>query len=418
MTDALLNAGFASRPASLPPGGSARPAPREQRLRAVGDDLGPIVWRGLFLTIVTLGIYRFWYRTNLRRWYWRNTIVDGDGLEYRGTPKELFIGFLIALAVTLPLYFAGALTALFIASETAGNLVTLGGLLLLGTLAQYGAYRARRFRLTRTVWRGLRFDQTGSPWRYAGQSLLWGAATLLTAGLALPAFRRALEAMKIANTRFGSAEGRFSTPLGGLMLRWAPIWLLLFLLVLTGLAAFGVAAEAPEGSLRQLRAAGLGIASMVGAVAAFFALWPLYRAAEFRLFTAGSALGPVKFRSDLGAAALYGMYIRFGLVALSLLAVGGALALFTLGAVFAGMQMQGRGTGAGVFALLMAIYLGGVYVFMALKELMLNLPFWRRATESVTAIGLADAAGVIARHGDAESATGEGFADAIDFGGV
>jgi uncharacterized membrane protein YjgN (DUF898 family) len=418
MTDAALQTETPGRPASLPPGGSVRQGPAEARLQATGRDLGPLVWRGLFLTIVTLGIYRFWYRTDLRRWYWRNTIVDGDGLEYRGTPRELFIGFLIALAVTLPLYFAGALAALFIVSEEAGNIVTLIGLALLGVLAQYGAYRARRFRLTRTVWRGLRFDQTGSPWRYAMRSVLWGFATLLTGGLLLPLFRRALEAMKIENTRFGTADGRFSTPVTALMLRWVPIWLLLLALTVFGLLALDAAVHEDNDPLRQTRAAGMGFAGLLGAVVAFLVLWPLYRAAEFRLFTGGSALGPVSFSSDLRAASLYGMYIRFGLIAIALVLVGGGLALVVLGALFTGMQVRGANPGIGAAALLIGIYLAGVYVFMALKELMLNQPFWRRATESVMVFGLADAAGVIARHGDTESATGEGLADAIDFGGV
>jgi hypothetical protein len=126
----------------------------------------------------------------------------------------------------------------------------------------------------------------------------------------------------------------------------------------------------------------------------------------------------VSFSSDLRAASLYGMYIRFGLIAIALVLVGGGLALVVLGALFTGMQVRGANPGIGAAALLIGIYLAGVYVFMALKELMLNQPFWRRATESVMVFGLADAAGVIARHGDTESATGEGLADAIDFCGV
>jgi uncharacterized membrane protein YjgN (DUF898 family) len=387
-------------------------------IRAEGNNLAPLVWRGLFLTIITLGIYRFWYRTDLRRWYWRNTVVGGDGFEYRGTPKELFIGFLIALSITLPLYFAGTLAALFIASEMTTNAITVLGLLILTVLAQYGAYRARRFRMTRTVWRGLRFDQKGSPWRYAAVSLLWFLATVMTVGLTLPLFRRSIEAMKVRNTRFGSAEGRFDAPIGRLMLRWLPSWIgLAIAIVIAAYFAFEASGE-DAASDEQGIAIALFMAALLGGLLVLALCWPFYRAAEFRTFTGGSSIGPVTFRSDLAASSLYGMYIGFALVLLALGIAGlliGAAFLSTIVAVF---QSSGRGAmGLGVVGLALA-YLGGVYLFMALKELMLNRGFWRRAAESVTVMGLDQVGAVLATAVEADSGAGEGLADAIDFGGV
>src|SRR5256885_16772781 len=63
-----------------------------------------ILIRGGLLMIVTLGIYRFWLTTDIRRFLWANTEIAGDRLEYVGTPRELPIGFLIALAVPFPLH--------------------------------------------------------------------------------------------------------------------------------------------------------------------------------------------------------------------------------------------------------------------------------------------------------------------------
>lgn len=386
------------------------------------EPLAPLVWRGLLLTIVTLGIYRFWYRTELRRWYWRNTLVAGDGFEYRGTPKELFIGFLIALAVTLPLYFAATLAALFIAGETTANVITGLVVLVVTILAQYGAYRSRRFRMTRTVWRGLRLDQTGSAWRYAGVSVAWALAVAATGGLLLPLFRRSVEAMKIRHTVFGTAEGAFSAPLGGLMLRWVPIWLALAALAGLGAYAFAVGAVLDEGSELQAIAVGSGLLLACGAVLVFFLLWPIYRAAEFRIFTAGSALGPLTFRSDLRARSLYGMYILFGLM-MSLLA-GVALVLlagltFAFGRIIFESGGGVRPPGTAPFIIGGAfLYLCGAYAFMVAKELLLNRPFWRRAAGSITVEGLERLEGVMARPATEENALGEGFADALDFGGV
>ena len=52
----------------------------------------------LLLTIVTLGIYRFWAKTRIRRYLWSQTEFLGDRFEYTGTGKELLIGFLIVFA--------------------------------------------------------------------------------------------------------------------------------------------------------------------------------------------------------------------------------------------------------------------------------------------------------------------------------
>jgi uncharacterized membrane protein YjgN (DUF898 family) len=415
MTDTLAAAPAAPVPPP-PPAGAADRA----RIATTGADLRGLVWRGQLLTIATLGIYRFWYRTDLRRWYWRNTIVGGDGFEYRGTPKELFVGFLIALAVTLPLYFAGALAALFLASEAAGNVVTMIGLSILAVLAQYGAYRSRRFRMTRTVWRGLRFDQQGSAWRYAFVSLGWFLLALATLGLLFPLFRRSTEAMKIRNTRFGTAQGRFDAPVGALVLRWLPCWLPMMLAALAAIQAFYVGVNAEDESVEQAVAMLRGLAFSSASIALFIVTWPLYRAAEFRVFTSGSAIGPVSFVSDLRASALYGVYLRFAVVVIGLGIAAAALIGLLFAGVFIAMRDGGARLDVGAPAIAGAAlaYLGGIYVFMALKELMLSQAFWRRACASVTVAGLHAVDGVVATTTADESATGEGLADALDFGGV
>src|SRR5262250_2049960 len=60
--------------------------------------------RGAALLMVTLGIYRFWLATDVRRFLWSNTEIAGEALEYTGTPLELLIGFLVAIAILIPIY--------------------------------------------------------------------------------------------------------------------------------------------------------------------------------------------------------------------------------------------------------------------------------------------------------------------------
>ena len=114
--------------------------------------------------MLTLGIYRFWFATDVRRYLWSNTEIGGETLEYTGLATELLGGFLIAVTIVGPLYTAIATAAL--ALETARRRLRPSALLLV-MLSQFGLFRARRYRLTRTVLRGVRFDQHGSAWRYA-----------------------------------------------------------------------------------------------------------------------------------------------------------------------------------------------------------------------------------------------------------
>ena len=67
-------------------------------------ELLPIVLLNALLNILTLGFYRFWARTRVRRFLWGNTALLGDRFEYTGTGAELLKGFLFVLfAVLLPI---------------------------------------------------------------------------------------------------------------------------------------------------------------------------------------------------------------------------------------------------------------------------------------------------------------------------
>src|SRR5882762_295038 len=127
--------------------------------------------RGAALELVTVGFYRFWLVTDIRRHLWSSTAVDGDAAEYTGKAKELLIGFLFALAIFAPMYLVYFLIGLEAERLQAFASAPLG--LFFFLFAQFAIYRARRYRLTRTVWRGVRFWMTGSGWSYAWRAGLW-----------------------------------------------------------------------------------------------------------------------------------------------------------------------------------------------------------------------------------------------------
>src|SRR6476469_6925655 len=162
------------------------PAPPPNGARFLGDERAfwRLLIRGAALLFVTLGIYQFWLATDVLRALWSTTEIAGDGLEYIGTARELLLGFLIAIALLVPLnvvFFLSAFSRSWL-SQISGLLA----LIVLALLGQFAVYRARRYRLTRTVYRGIRFHQTGSAWRYAICAIFWWGMIGATLGLAYP----------------------------------------------------------------------------------------------------------------------------------------------------------------------------------------------------------------------------------------
>src|SRR6059036_2785480 len=115
----------------------------------------------ILLTLVTLGFYRFWGKVKIRRYILSQTAFEGDRFGYHGTGKELLLGFVKALLfVGLPiaaLSWAGQLTE--------DTLIQVGARLLTSSLVMVfipiATVGARRYRLSRTSWRGIRFSFRG-----------------------------------------------------------------------------------------------------------------------------------------------------------------------------------------------------------------------------------------------------------------
>ena len=100
-------------PPAMPVPPVPAPPPLPASLEFTGERNGflHLVARGAGLELVTLGFYRFWLVTDIRRHLWSNTVIDGDAAEYTGRGRELLIGFLIALAILVPIYLAYFLSA-------------------------------------------------------------------------------------------------------------------------------------------------------------------------------------------------------------------------------------------------------------------------------------------------------------------
>lgn len=106
----------------------------------------------LLLTVATLGIYSAWAKTRRLQYFYRNTQLAGASFDFRGDPKAILRGRILAAVVLAAYHYA------FGFSLHAG-MVTIA-LLLVGL--PFMMRSALRFRLSNTVYRGLPFGFSGS----------------------------------------------------------------------------------------------------------------------------------------------------------------------------------------------------------------------------------------------------------------
>lgn len=205
----------------MPPGGLPPTAGRPFYWGGHTDPLFRIHLVNILLAILTLGIYRFWGVARVRRYVWSHSAFLGDRLEYTGTGGELLRGFLIVLAIIVPLVMAGmGLDLLGLTDNWALAGVTAVKVSVFLYLLATGRHAARRYFASRSVWRGLRFVVTGSPWRCGAVQLGWWAATLATLGLARPWALAAEARWTLGRLHLGTLPFRFTGTGGQILGPW------------------------------------------------------------------------------------------------------------------------------------------------------------------------------------------------------
>ncbi|MDO6584192.1 DUF898 family protein [Salipiger sp. 1_MG-2023] len=190
---------------------------------AIGEYTGDgktLFWLALrtsLLTLLTLGIYRFWAKTRIRRYTWSATRLDGTRFEYTGTGLEKFLGFLMAVVIlavylgVLQLLLVWFGMTIFADPETPEQAMLQGMGLSVSALAVtplvfFAQYRARRYRLARTRWRGIRCGMDKAAWGYAFRAMGYWALTLVSLGALLPLMTFRLEKYMTERSWFGDAR--------------------------------------------------------------------------------------------------------------------------------------------------------------------------------------------------------------------
>jgi uncharacterized membrane protein YjgN (DUF898 family) len=390
--------------------------------------------KGAALLMLTLGLYRFWFATDVRRFLWCNTEIAGDTLEYTGIATELLIGFLLAVAILVPLYTAFAIGALELTARA--PFVVIIGLITIALLGEFALYRARRYRLTRTVFRGVQFDQHGAAWRYALYALVWWSLAIVTLGLAYPWAQASLQRFKMERTCYGDLAGAFAGTGLALFLRGLPIWLAVAGPIVFAFFALGAlidwntlntaVTQGDQATLAFIETSSgfrraIGIAFLCVAIAALAAvlLYPLFQTISLRWWISGLRFGDVAVISRLKTVQVYRVYLRFVLYIFLLMLVTAAAGGICL---FAVSELVGPRHDSTLAELLATIITVGLYVVIALgastvHQVVVTFSLWRLGLQSAEVTGV-EALDCVRAAGAPSSALGEGLADALGVGGI
>lgn len=390
-----------------------------------------LLLKNIVLTVLTLGIYRFWAKTWVRRYFWNNVSIAKEPFEYTGQPKELFMGFLIALAVLVPLGIVNYYATIFIASEPSLELpytVAFYGSLFL--LFQFAFYRLWRYRMTRTAWRGIHFGLNGSSFKFVLLSLMWTVISLLTLNLAAPWARTALARYRIDNSQFGDSDFSFHGSGKALIFPWLVAYgIPVTLMVIWGwmnvgqfsgdlLSAFlnpdkeniKVIAE----SMNNLNA--VWLTWIVGIAFPLLLIW--YKAREFRYFVNSTRLEDVTLTSEFSPGVVVGLYVLTYFLFIGLY-VGGFAAVTT--AIVSGMVVSGSFDKQIFFEI--GEYVGFAFVFLLLVLIPLATQGFLRyqlVKRFFRRLSIDDVAKLetVAQSTSPAPSRGEGFADALDVGAI
>jgi len=280
-------------------------------------EIFPIVLVNLVLTFLTVGIYRFWAKTRIRRYFVSRVSFLGDPLEYTGTGKELFIGFLIVLVILVPFFVASNILQHFLTRPgTDPNSVGIFQAVYLTAfyfLYNVAVYRAQRYRLSRMNWRGIRGGQEGSALLYAAYAMIFGLLTLATLWLLYPVMRRVLIGYRINWACFGTERLSFTGSFAKLFAAWLVPWLLALaipVMVIYAAMQLGLNMTNPEAMQAELKHMLPVVWSsykyaLIGGLVLVYIAYVWYRTFEARQWMNGARFDDLTFSSRLNVFHLF-----------------------------------------------------------------------------------------------------------------
>lgn len=295
--------------------------PRQLSFHGDGGTLFGIYIVNLFLTILTLGVYYFWGKVRIRQYLLGHAEVEADRFAYHATGKELLLGFLkIALFFALLSGVRLAVELLWkdpIAITLVGIAISLLFTLLVFPVAIVGA---RRFRMSRTSWRGIRFSFRGRARDFLKIYVPGAVLSVVTLGLYYPFFQNNIRGFLVGHSYFGTTRFGYDGKGRDLFRLYLPLAVLPVLTLLLLLAVLVVP------FLFRFLGTALALLILVvvlGAIVLLNGYWLWFIAARQRYYWAHTSFATARFRSTVTAGRL-----------LRLFAGDAARLIFTLGLAF------------------------------------------------------------------------------------
>ncbi|GAB5388032.1 MAG: hypothetical protein Alpg2KO_10000 [Alphaproteobacteria bacterium] len=288
--------------------------------------------RHLFFNMITLGFFRFWGRTEMRRYFWGHIKLLGSRLEYAGRGRQLFRGFVVVLSfVSIILLGLAMVNVLLVvdpgASQVLGILSLLLTFFVLKNLARFWAWR---YRLQQTRWRGIRPVVKGSAFKYMLLATWGSVLTYFTGGLMYPYARIAPRKYLLNCIHIGDRQLECTVDVGPLLGKWI---LTMVLIVLgTFIVGFGMslfigfvfAVAVTGANLGNTLNQGMivGGAATLGIAASATIFYMRYRVQEIQYLCHCTKWGRLRFQSELQTKRVIMIQGLFVFIVLLLLGIG------------------------------------------------------------------------------------------------
>lgn len=372
-----------------------------------------------FLTVITVGIYRFWAKTRIRQYVWSSAGLQGDRFEYTGTGLEKFLGFLVAIVflavylgtIQMILFFFGL--QVFVEPQTQAEALTQVTAIYISFFALvpfifFAQYRARRYKFARTRWRGIRFGMDSAAWGYAFRAIGHTILTAVTLGILLPRQTFYLEKYMTDRSHFGDSRLHQHG-------KWTALYpAMKHLFIGAGILIAGIVVGV---LLNQAPIMIIGLAVgylwfIIGAVS--------YRVGSFSYLMRNKSLGDeIGFDAAPRTSKIVGIVIVGILVVAAVVTVASVLIGSILYAAInsAGSFTGGATLGLGPILLVAVVYLGTILILAPLSLVLITQPILAHFIIN-TAVKNPDALASVSQRETDQGADAEGFADALDVGGA
>jgi uncharacterized membrane protein YjgN (DUF898 family) len=283
--------------------GTQRLSSKRQKavFRGTGGTLLGIHLFNTLLTLVTLGFYYYWAKVRVRTFLFSQTEFAGDRFSYHGSARELFNGAMKASLVFGVPYLLLKNAGQFLEANMGIQIaLQVAASLLLVLFIPVAIASSRRYRLSRTAWRGIRFSFQGKTLDFTKLWLSGYFLTGVTLGLYYPYFSTKKHAFITAHSYFGSEPFKFSGD-GAVLFR---PFLMMYLsavtvAVIAGLGLYSFI-ELPMPNFTDPETLGpLVIGAVIGLLIGALVLrllWLPYSVKEQRFFWEQTSIGAARFQ--------------------------------------------------------------------------------------------------------------------------